>query len=79
MKISKMIDPNIRRFAKSITVCLLLVLSVAMSGRPASSYTLSLVHLNDTHSHMEPHPINMTAGDLKFTVMIGGDARIKTV
>lgn len=73
-----MIDPIIRRFAQNVTVCLLLVLFVACSGRPASLYTLSLVHLNDTHSHMEPHPINMTAGDLRFTVMIGGAARIKT-
>jgi 5'-nucleotidase/UDP-sugar diphosphatase len=57
---------------------LFLALAVACSGSRSSSFTLSIVHLNDTHSHLEPLAVNRTINGVKTTAQLGGFARIKT-
>ncbi len=57
---------------------LFLALAVACSGSRSLSFTLSIVHFNDTHSHMEPAAVNLTVNGVKTTAQLGGFARIKT-
>ncbi len=57
---------------------LFLALVVACSGIRSSSFTLSIVHFNDTHSHLEPAAVNLTFNGVKTTTRLGGFARIKT-
>ncbi len=57
---------------------LFLALAMACNGSQSSSFTLSIVHLNDTHSHLEPTAISLTVNGVKTTAQLGGFARIKT-
>ena len=57
---------------------LFLALAVACSGSRSSSFTVSIVHFNDTHSHLEPAAVNLTVNGVKTTARLGGFARIKT-
>ncbi|MBA4396934.1 MAG: bifunctional metallophosphatase/5'-nucleotidase [Syntrophus sp. (in: bacteria)] len=57
---------------------LFLALAVACSGSRPSAYTLSIVHFNDTHSHLEPAAVNLSVNGVKTTARLGGFARIKT-
>lgn len=57
---------------------LFLAFAVACSGSRSSSFTLSIVHFNDTHSHLEPAAVNLTVNGVKTTAQLGGFARIKT-
>ncbi|MDI9571210.1 MAG: bifunctional metallophosphatase/5'-nucleotidase [Pseudomonadota bacterium] len=61
----------------------LLVLSLLLAGTPsrvpAASAPLALVHINDTHSHLEPLPVDLEIDGIRTTVELGGFARIKTI
>lgn len=57
---------------------LFLVLVVACSGSRSSSFTLSIAHINDTHSHLEPTAVRLTVNGVKTTAQFGGFAHIKT-
>jgi 5'-nucleotidase len=57
---------------------LFLALAAACSGGRSASFTLSIAHINDTHSHLEPAAVNLTVGGVKTTARLGGFARIKT-
>jgi len=61
-------------------VILLLAVVVACSGstRDDAAYTLTVVHLNDTHSHLEPLAVNLTVGGVRTAAELGGFARLKT-
>jgi 5'-nucleotidase len=70
---------NRGRFASKILLLLVLVLFVACAGRQALPGPLVVVHLNDTHSHLESTALDLTIQKVKTTVEIGGFPRIKTV
>lgn len=58
---------------------LVLLFITACSGvSRTSSFNLTLAHLNDTHSHLEPVPVELTVMGNKTTVQLGGFARLKT-
>lgn len=42
-------------------------------------YTLTIVHLNDTHSHLEAIPINLNINGVTATAHVGGFARLQTL
>lgn len=65
--------------ASLLSAVLLLVFLTACGGnsRPPG-FTLTLVHLNDTHSHLEPEEVNLTIGGVATTAQLGGFARLKT-
>lgn len=66
---------------KLILCVLILALTVACANvRPHETpYTLTLVHLNDTHSHLEAAKVNMTVNGLRTEAELGGFPRLKTV
>jgi 5'-nucleotidase len=43
-----------------------------------AGFHMSVAHLNDTHSHLEPVSVNVTRDGIKTTVELGGFARLKT-
>ncbi len=45
----------------------------------SSAFEMTLAHLNDTHSHLEPVSVTLTLDGVKTTVEVGGFARLKTV
>jgi 5'-nucleotidase len=57
---------------------ILLALATACSGSRTPTFTLSIAHINDTHSHLEPAAIRLTVHGVKTTARLGGFARIKT-
>lgn len=68
-----------RRGRLFLAVLLIILLSSCIGIQKASAFSFSLVHLNDTHSHLEPAMINLTIDQVKTATQIGGFARIKTV
>lgn len=59
---------------------ILLAVALACSnGSRDSGYSLTLVHMNDTHSHLEPAAVNLRVNGVKTTAQVGGFARLKTV
>ena len=61
-----------------VLACSAACLLLACGGSAPSTFELTLAHLNDTHSHLEPVPVDLTLGGVKTTVQMGGMARIKT-
>jgi 5'-nucleotidase len=61
-----------------VLVCAAAFLLLACGGSRPSTFELTLAHLNDTHSHLESVPVDLTLGGVKTTVPMGGMARIKT-
>ncbi len=67
----------LRSFRLSLlSVCLLLVLNACSHQQP---FTLTVAHLNDTHSHLEPTGLRVVIHGEKTTLQSGGFARLKTV
>ncbi|MDK9717023.1 MAG: bifunctional metallophosphatase/5'-nucleotidase [Trichlorobacter sp.] len=60
---------------------LLLVLSLLLAAcsNQSSRYQFTLVHMNDTHSHLEPVAVNLAMQGETVTAQLGGFARLKTV
>ena len=60
---------------------LLLILSLLLAAcsTPSKHYQLTLVHMNDTHSHLEPVAVNLEMQGDTVTAQLGGFARLKTV
>lgn len=54
------------------------LLLAACSG-PSRQYQVTLVHMNDTHSHLEPVAVNLAIKGETVTAQLGGFARLKTV
>jgi len=59
---------------------LLLFLSLLMAAcsGPSEQYRFTLVHMNDTHSHLEPVAVNLSIKGETVTTQLGGFARLKT-
>ena len=72
------ISNRVNSIKRLCTVLLLLLLTACSSGQ-RSDFALTLVHLNDTHSHLEPLAVNLTLGGEKTAAELGGFARLKTV
>lgn len=64
------------RNCRSLLLGLWLLLS-ACSG-PSRQYQVTLVHMNDTHSHLEPVAVNLAIKGETVTAQLGGFARLKT-
>jgi len=64
------------RCCKQLLLFLSLLLA-ACSG-PSEQYRFTLVHMNDTHSHMEPVAVNLSIKGETVTTQLGGFARLKT-
>lgn len=57
-----------------------LVAAVTACSTPPAHFNLTLLHLNDTHSHLEAVPVNLEIEGIgSTTAELGGFARIKTV
>ena len=61
-----------------VLACAGAFLLLACGGSSPSAFELTLAHLNDTHSHLESVPVDLSLGGVKTTVQMGGMARIKT-
>lgn len=68
-----LIRPYVRYLA---LLGLLLVLGACSHQQP---FTLTVAHLNDTHSHLEPTSLRVKVKGEKITLQSGGFARLKTV
>lgn len=62
----------------AVVVWCLFLAACSSHGRPAL-FSLPLVHLNDTHSHLEPVNVTLRVNGEKTTAELGGFARLKTV
>lgn len=56
-----------------------LSLLLAACSSPSGRYQFTLVHMNDTHSHLEPVAVNLAIQGETVTAQLGGFARLKTV
>ncbi|WP_459857535.1 bifunctional metallophosphatase/5'-nucleotidase [Humidesulfovibrio idahonensis] len=72
---------RLSRFRPFAALCLALALA-ACAGRAPQPLTLTIAHVNDTHSALEPAAENLTlpmdAGSQVFRAKLGGMARLKT-
>ena len=71
---------------KKVSVSFTLIIVILLTGSLASGsdrrqpqpLTLTVAHLNDTHSHLEPSDENVLINGVRTTVFLGGFARLKT-
>jgi len=66
------------RKSAPVAVVLLALLLQSCAGVSKSSYNLTIAHLNDTHSHMEPEPVSLTINGQETVMRLGGFARLQT-
>jgi len=69
--------PN--RFVTSIHPLLAILIVLLLQSCTAPLYTLTIAHLNDTHSHLEAIPVTLTINNIKTTVHMGGFGRLRTL
>jgi len=62
-----------------LLICVVMLLLQSCSTIYSTGYTLSIAHLNDTHSHLEATPVNLTINGAKTTAYLGGFARLQTL
>lgn len=81
MPISKLYGALITCCRRSVPVAVMLLALLLQScaGVSKSSYNLTIAHLNDTHSHMEPEPVSLTINGQDTVVKLGGFARLQTL
>jgi 5'-nucleotidase len=51
---------------------------VGPDPKPGAPFALTIAHLNDTHSHLEPAETRLTLGGEAVTARLGGVARLKS-
>ena len=56
-----------------------LIAVLAACSSQSGRYQFTLVHMNDTHSHLEPVAVNLAIQGETVTAQLGGFARLKTV
>nr|WP_167320569.1 bifunctional metallophosphatase/5'-nucleotidase [Trichlorobacter lovleyi] len=70
---------RLRTFVQALAAFVLIMVVSACSTPPAH-FSLTLLHLNDTHSHLEAVPVTLEIDGVgSTTAELGGFARIKTV
>lgn len=67
---------RLRRFQTILSFCLILFL---FDFTWARDFPLTLVHVNDTHSHLEPGQLALKVRGKSITISVGGLARLKTL
>ena len=72
------VKETLRKSASCLGMLLLAVFIACSSGSQDVGYTLTIVHMNDTHSHLEPQAVNLTVNGARTTAQLGGFARLKT-
>ena len=75
----RFVNIKLRFPALLVLLALSLVVPAACGGLTTAAAPLSLAHLNDTHSHLEPLAVDLEIDAVQTTVELGGFARIKTV
>jgi 5'-nucleotidase len=70
----------IGKMQRSVMPVFLLLLSLLTTAcySKSANFSLTIAHLNDTHSHLEPAAVNLILGGEKTTAQLGGFARLKT-
>ena len=69
---------RLRIVTQALATFALIVILAACSSQ-SGRYQFTLVHMNDTHSHLEPVAVNLTMQGETVTAQLGGFARLKTV
>lgn len=69
---------RLQKIGRKLSLLFLLAFFACSGGSPDSTYVLTLVHMNDTHSHLEPVAVNLQVNGVKTTAQLGGFARLKT-
>jgi len=70
--------PMYNRLSSILLILTIAALTACSSGQQRP-YTLTIAHLNDTHSHLEATPVNLDIGGSKTTVQLGGFPRLQTL
>ncbi len=60
-----------------VTICC--VLGACAADNSSGTFELTVVHLNDTHSHLEPSTVSLKIDETTTDAKLGGFARLKTV
>jgi 5'-nucleotidase/UDP-sugar diphosphatase len=68
----------LRKSGNYLCIFLLIALIACSGSSQDSTYLLTLVHVNDTHSHLEPLAVNLQINGVKTTAPLGVFARLKT-
>ena len=61
-----------------LALALLLLAACARPAHQPRPFTLTIAHLNDTHSNLEPMDTGLTLAGVKVKARLGGFARVKT-
>lgn len=69
---------RLRIVTQALATYALIVILAACSSQ-SGRYQFTLVHMNDTHSHLEPVAVNLAMQGETVTAQLGGFARLKTV
>ncbi len=70
---------NLLRRLLALTLLGLVLITAPTLCTAADGYTLSIAHLNDSHSHLEATPLTLLLDGQKTTVQAGGFARLQTL
>jgi 5'-nucleotidase / UDP-sugar diphosphatase len=62
-----------------LLICMVMFLLQSCSTINSTGYTLTIAHLNDTHSHLEAVPVNLTINGVTTTAYLGGFPRLQTL
>jgi 5'-nucleotidase len=62
----------------AIAFCLLTACARPVQRQESGPFTLTIAHVNDTHSNLEPVDTGLTLAGVKVTGQLGGFARLKT-
>ena len=67
------------RFLYLLPICMVMLLLQSCGTTGSAGYTLTIAHLNDTHSHLEAMPVKITMNGVTTTAYLGGFARLRTL
>jgi 5'-nucleotidase len=76
-------QPGRRRYVRGCLLILLFIFYAQVSDASAASprggdFTLTILHLNDTHSHLEPSLMSYSCGNRDYKAEIGGFTHLGT-
>jgi len=67
------------KFSCSLLICMVMLLLQSCGTIGSTGYTLTIAHLNDTHSHLEATPVKLAINGVTTTAYLGGFARLQTL
>jgi 5'-nucleotidase len=65
--------------ARSVYPLLIFLALLLLQSCCAPLYSLTIAHLNDSHSHLEATPVNLTINGLETRAQLGGFGRLQTL